>query len=405
MKPPRNFNPVPYPYGTEIELVIDNLSNLGEGVGRVDGWVVFVPYALPGERVRVRVWRNKSNYSNADLVQVLEPSPHRVDPVCPLFGTCGGCQYQHCDYTLQLDWKTRQVVELLRRIGGIEHPVDPCIGSPLQYGYRSKITPHYRTAPTDSAVAIGFQKADSRAIVDIPACPIASPAINERLPVERAALRSGERRAPRGGTLLLRDTAHGVVSDMKAVVEERIGPFTFEFLAGEFFQNNPHILPRLVDHALTEAGATGARYLVDTYCGVGVFAICGHRAFQQVVGVEVSPAGLMMAQRNQVRNQAANCSFVLGSAEAVFDGLTFAPQDTAVLMDPPRAGSDRQFLDQLVAWRPARIVYVSCGPDTQARDLRVLVDGGYTITRVQPFDLFPQTRHVECVVSLSAPAG
>ncbi|XBD73707.1 TRAM domain-containing protein [Akkermansia massiliensis] len=127
---PKGFHPEPFSYHQELELDIDALSNAGDGIGRVDGWVVFVPFALPGDRVKARVWRNDKNYSSADLVEVLHPSPDRVEPGCRLFGTCGGCQYQHFSYDLQLLWKTRQVADLLRLQAGLELPVNPAIASP-----------------------------------------------------------------------------------------------------------------------------------------------------------------------------------------------------------------------------------------------------------------------------------
>ncbi len=400
LKPPRNFRPVPFHYHEEVELSIDTLTNLGVGLGRIDGWVIMVPYALPGERVRARVWRNKSNYSDADLVEVMEPSAHRVQPGCSLFGTCGGCQYQHLDYPSQLEWKTRQIGELLLRIGGLEVPVQPCIGSPLVYGYRSKLTPHFRVKPHGESTVIGFQRADSRALVDIPQCPIASPAINEVLVSERRAVKSEERVYKRGGTLLLRDVQGVVVTDAAAHVYEQVGDFRFKFVAGEFFQNNPHILPTMVDYVLKEAQNSGARHLVDAYCGVGVFAICGSSLFESVRGVEINARAVALARANAQENKVKGVQFIEGMAERIFDDLDLGGADSVVILDPPRKGCDVPFLQQLCTFGPRRIVYVSCGPDTQARDLKILSEAGYRVSQVQPFDLFPHTRHIENVVTL-----
>src|SRR6188768_4167052 len=140
---PRKFNPHPFAYHQEIELEITTLTNMGQGLGRVEGWVVMVPYALPGELIRARIYRNDKNFSEGDLVEVLRPAPDRVAAPCPLFGTCGGCQYQNLAYSAQLDWKRRQVEELLRHMARVEFPVSPVIASPQEYGYRSKITPHF----------------------------------------------------------------------------------------------------------------------------------------------------------------------------------------------------------------------------------------------------------------------
>lgn len=406
MKAPRNFHPDPFAYHQEIELVIEDVTNLGQGVGRVDGWVVFVPFALPGERVRVRIWRNKKQYSDADIVRIIEPSPDRVEPVCPLFGECGGCQYQHYSYSAQLEWKRRQIEQLIRKMAGLSVAVNPCLGDPDHtYGYRSKITPHFRRPPHLPDVPIGFQKAASRAIVDVPTCPIASPAINQALTGLRVRLKQEADVYRRGGTLLLRDCREGVITDMKAVASESVGGRVFKFAAGEFFQNNPYMLPQMVDYALKQAARPGIRFLVDAYCGVGVFGICGHERFEQVAGIEVNDRAIALARENASANHIPNISFQLGSAEAIFSDLSFDPAETAMLLDPPRKGCDPGFLDQLLGYGPARIVYVSCGPDTQARDLKLLTQSGaYKVEDVQPVDLFPQTRHIENIVTLTTVA-
>ena len=171
--PPRKFVAEPFAYHQELELTIENLSNQGHGVGRVDNWVVFVPYTLPGEKVRARIYRNEKNCSHADLVEVLEPSPKRVQPLCPVYGYCGGCQYQHLEYSAQLEWKTAQVADLLRLQAGLQLPVLPAIASPQIYGYRSKITPHFHK-PKDAKVGnIGFLRVGSRSeVCDVKQCPL-----------------------------------------------------------------------------------------------------------------------------------------------------------------------------------------------------------------------------------------
>ena len=404
MQVPKNFIPEPFGYQEEVELVIESLTNLGLGLGRVDGWVVMVPFVIPGERVRARVYRNFSNYSEADLAEVLEPSPDRVEPACGLYTVCGGCQYQHLAYPRQLAEKTRHVEELMQKLGGIEHPVELAHGSPQLYGYRSKITPHYNRPDKDGTQPIGFLRYGRRSqIVDVPQCPIATKAINDALPEarEKARREGGKKRRQRGGTLLLRDVLEGVVTEPQAVVSERVGEISFQFKAGEFFQNNPFILPELVAHVAEEASAEGARFLVDAYCGVGLFALSTAGRFELVAGVEISEPAVRWAQANAEISRVKNARFVIGKAEAIFNGLKFPAAETAVVIDPPRKGCDASFREQLLAFRPARLVYVSCDPATQARDLKDLVAGGYTITRIQPFDLFPHTRHIENVVSLS----
>lgn len=501
----KKFNDHPFPYRTEIELEITTLTNLGVGLGRValpgarpdpataggpgsqeienqkskiensSGWVVMVPFTLPGERVRARVYRNHKNFSEADLLAVLTPSPHRIAPRCELFGRCGGCQYQHLTYTEQLAWKRRQVEELLRHMAGVEFPVAPTIPSPREFGYRSKITPHFaaprrreevasnkdqvtsgaaRAGGAAAAAPIGFLKQGSRFdLVDVPQCPIATPEINAKLTEVRADVRAklAAGAYERGATLLLRHAQEGVVTDYDAVIHEVIVPaqshpigdhsaapqgggegkcnligytsggagaamggeakglaaLRLHFLARDFFQNNPFILPAFTGYVRAQAAATGARFLVDAYCGSGLFALSCAPAFDRVAGVEVSATSVKFAQENAAANGIGNATFSAGDAATIFAGLDagFAPADTVVVIDPPRKGCDESFLAQLFAFGPRAVVYVSCDPATQMRDLKSFLAAGYSLTAVQPFDLFPQTRHLECVISLRRASG
>ncbi|WP_233246091.1 class I SAM-dependent RNA methyltransferase [Coraliomargarita sinensis] len=404
MQVPKNFVAEPFEYHQELELTIERLTNLGMGLARVDGWVVMVPYVIPGEKVRARIFRNFQNYSDADLIEVIEPSPERVEPKCPLYQTCGGCQYQHIEYGQQLKEKTGHVEELMQKLGGIDHPVELAHGSPQVYHYRSKITPHYNRPDKEGRQPIGFLQYGRRnQIVDVQQCPIATEAINEALPEAREEARraGGKKRRKRGGTLLMRHVLEGVVTDPQEIVSERVGEVCFQFKAGEFFQNNPYILPELVEYVAAEAASEGARYLVDAYCGVGLFALSTAKNFEQVAGVEISEPAVRWAQANAKISNVKNARFVIGKAEAIFNGLKFPAGETAMVIDPPRKGCDESFRQQLLAYRPQRLVYVSCDPATQARDLKEFIAGGYQITRIQPFDLFPHTRHIENVVSLS----
>ena len=478
----RKFNDLPFPYHHELELEIATLTNLGVGLGRValpgdgqdksragssqqrdpseaglprpssaersdGGWVVMVPFTLPGEKVRVRVYRNHKNYSEADLLAVLSPSPHRITPKCPLFGSCGGCQYQHLTYAEQLKWKRQQVQEVLKYMAGVEFPVLPVMGSPREFGYRSKITPHFRAGranPPDEPRAdgssgglalpqfpIGFLKQGTRFdLVDVPHCDIATPEINAKLPEVRAKtqalLAAGEYK--RDATLLLRHSQEGVVTDYDAVIHEVIEvagcgsalardtnpsrasslpqqagstkPLRLRFLARDFFQNNPFILPAFTGYVREQAAGSGAKFLVDAYCGSGLFALSCAPAFERVTGIELSATSVKFATENAAANGIGNAVFRAGDAAQIFAGLDFPPADTAVVIDPPRKGCDEPFLQQLFAFGPRAVVYVSCDPATQMRDLKGFIAAGYQLTAVQPFDLFPQTRHLECVITL-----
>ncbi len=447
---PGRFKNEPFAYHQEIELEITTLTNLGVGLGRValgptldletcalelatqppqSGWVVMVPFALPGERVRARVFRNHKNYSEADLIAVVTPSPQRIAPRCPLFGRCGGCQYQHLAYAEQLAWKRRQVRELLQHLAGLDFEVAPVIPSPREFGYRSKITPHFSAPRRGKEVSglksqvsrnagialptagtpIGFLRQGSRyQIVDVPRCDIAMDAINERLTTVRAEVlaRLEAGGYERGATLLLRAAGGAVTTDYDAVITEEIPvpgvatPLRLRFLARDFFQNNPFLLPRFAAYVAEQAAAAGARLLVDAYCGSGLFALAAAPRFERVAGVEVSETSVAFARENAAANGVANARFIGGDAAAIFAGLDFAAAETAVVIDPPRRGCDEAFREQLIAFGPCTVVYVSCDPATQMRDLRHFSAAGYVLTAVQPFDLFPQTRHLECVITL-----
>lgn len=399
--PPRNFVPTPFSYHQELELTIEALSNQGAGVGRVDNWVVFVPYTLPGERVRARVYRNEKNCSMADLIEVLTPSPQRVTPRCKIFGYCGGCQYQHLNYDAQLEWKTAQVADLLRLQAGMKLPVKPAIASPKIYGYRSKITPHFHK-PKDAKIGnIGFLRAGTRSdVCDVRECPIAMDPINAALPALRQAVQAAAAQYRRGATLLMRVSEGSVITNSNAVCTETVGELTFNFLAGDFFQNNPYILPAFTGYVARQACAGGAQYLVDAYCGSGLFALTLAPHFRKVLGVEVSETSADWARANARSNGITHASFLAASAEAIFEQVDFPADQTAVVIDPPRKGCDIAFLNQLFAFGPARVVYVSCNPATQIRDLAEFDRAGYEVTEVQPFDLFPQTKHLECVATL-----
>lgn len=398
---PRKFNPHPFAYHQELEVRIDNLTNLGSGVARVDGWVVFVPFALPGEWVRCRIYRNHKNYSESDLVAVLEPSPDRVPAPCPLFGTCGGCQYQHLAYDKQILWKQRQVEELLKHMAQIDHPVSPVIASPQQYGYRSKITPHFHRPKDGEIGEIGFLRAGTRnAMIDVPQCPIAMPQLNERLTTVREQARANSASFKNGSTLLMRAAANGVLSRPDELAVEVVGDVRFEFQAGDFFQNNPFILPAFVDYAIAEARQGGARFLVDAYCGSGLFGISAARHFEEVIGVEVSESAVKKAAHNAEINHLPNCRFIAADAREIFKEIAHPGAETVVIVDPPRAGCSEEFLQQLFHFAPKRVIYISCNPATQMRDLVLFTHAGFTLQKVQPFDLFPQTKHLECVMTL-----
>jgi 23S rRNA (uracil1939-C5)-methyltransferase/tRNA (uracil-5-)-methyltransferase len=191
-----------------------------------------------------------------------------------------------------------------------------------------------------------------------------------------------------------------VETDTNSVICEEVGDLKFRFLAGDFFQNNPFILPAFTDYAAQQAKSSDSNYLIDAYCGSGLFALSLAKHFKQVAGVEVSETSASWARQNARLNDIDNAEFTAASAESIFKKIDFPPKETTVLIDPPRAGCSPEFLEQLFNFSPARCIYISCEPATQMRDLKKFTEAGYTIQDIQPFDLFPQTRHLECIVTL-----
>eukprot|EP00037_Helgoeca_nana_P003047 m.37715 g.37715 ORF g.37715 m.37715 type:complete len:520 (-) comp13176_c0_seq1:182-1741(-) len=372
------------------------------------------------------------SFVTADIVEVLEPSPDRVASRCALFTVCNGCQLQHASIQQQRAWKKRVVTESLlarpalpRRAAAL---VEDAVGTDAVYGYRTKLTPHHDRPrrPSGDVGPIGFLRAGGhgRAIVDVPECPIATPAINAQLPAVREAARAaaraeaaeaesptstGRRRRLNGKTVLLRDSGSGIIeTNQKGLVRSTVNGLTFEYLAGEFFQNNASLLPALVDHVVAEARSRGADLLVDCYCGGGLFALSASASFEAVVGVEVSKKNTAAARCNAERNAITNAVFIQGDASQLGDSVAAVlaahqadyGRRTAVVIDPPRKGCSAEFLAQLGAFGATTIVYVSCDPGSLARDTEALLGlGEYELARVVPFDMFPQTRHVETVAT------
>jgi tRNA/tmRNA/rRNA uracil-C5-methylase (TrmA/RlmC/RlmD family) len=313
---------------------------------------------------------------------VLSPSPDRVTAPCLYFGACGGCQYQHLDYSAQLRVKRKQVADLFERIGGFDPgcvaPVIPC---PQPYGYRNRVMIRSQWNKPEQRLNIGFVRWDGGLVEDIERCSIAEPAINEQIARVRA------HPPPKGG--------------IKVVL--RIPPEGWEVPPDSFFQNNFFLLPGLVDAVRSVAKAGGARCLVDLYCGVGFFAIELADQVERFVGVEYDRGAVQAARRNAQLHGRDNGEFIAAEVERALPGLLerLPRESTAVLLDPPRKGCHKDVLELLRQVRPRQVIYVSCHPATMARDLNVLCqEAVFELMQVIPLDMFPQTQHVECVAAL-----
>jgi len=375
---------MPIQLGDNITLAIEDLAFGGEGVGRVDSLVVFVPFVMIGETVEVEITELKKNFARAKLVRVVTASPERVEPRCRYFGACGGCQYQHISYEAQLRVKQKQIADLFERMGkfprAVVAPVIPC---PTPYGYRNRIMIRSQWNGPAKKLHIGFVRQDNQFVEDLTECAIAEPVLNEQILQVRA------KPPPKGG--------------IKVVL--RVQPENWVVPRDSFFQNNFFLLPKLVETVRGFLGASGAQHLIDLYCGVGFFGIELAEAVTAFAGVEYDQLAIQAARQNAAARGITNGEFIAAKVEDALPALLqkFSAAQTAVILDPPRKGCWPATLELLRTTRPAQVIYVSCHPATMARDLNILTaDGVFTLAGVQPLDMFPQTQHAECVADLRA---
>jgi len=368
--------------GDKVTFTISDMAFGGEGLGRIEDFVIFVPFVASGETVEAEITEIKKKFARARLARVIQPSPERIQPACRYFGDCGGCQYQHLSYSAQLQLKHKQISDLFQRIGGFESaviaPVLPC---PQPYGYRNRIMIRSQWDKFKQGLNIGFIRADNRLVVDIEECPIAEPALNDQIKHVRA------NPPPKGG--------------LKVVL--RIAPEGWEVPPDSFFQNNLFLLPKLVEVVRDRLADSGSRHLVDVYCGVGFFSLELARQVDSFVGIELDRLAIKAARHNAKSRDCANGEFSAGSAEQLLPELLagFSADSTTVLLDPPRKGCAAETLELLRRIRPKQIIYVSCHPATMARDLNILcADAVFQLVRVAPLDMFPQTSHVESVADV-----
>lgn len=344
------------------ELTITEVAFGGSGVARANGKVVFVPFTIDGERVSARIVREKKQFAEAEVAEILEASPHRAEPQCPYFGRCGGCAYQHISYEHQLEIKSQQVEQALRRIGKFEDvPMRPIIASPESYGYRNRITVHALDG------VLGFYRRDAHTLMDITHCPISRAEVNDEL----AQLRS---RRVRDGHYTLR--AHS-------------GPRVFE-------QTNDSVADALRE--LVASFFPDRRpLLLDAFCGAGFFSKRLAPMFDRVVGIDWDRFAIDAARQNAVANE----TYVTANIDAELPRLLEEnlATDTAVVLDPPAVGLDAETRRALQQFPPQTLVYVSCNPTTLARDLGQL-RSQFRIDSVTPLDMFPQTAEIEIAVHL-----
>jgi 23S rRNA (uracil1939-C5)-methyltransferase len=440
--------------GDIVEIACtDLIAKTGQAVGRSSGMVVYVLGPVPGERARVRIESVKARYAVAELVELIERSPDRAEPFCGVFGTCGGCQVQHLAYPAQLAWKRGVVENALRRLGGI---ADARIGAPIGMrhprAYRNKMALVVDGAEPQRG--FGFYAARTHDIVPIETCPIVMPQLDRTLEalwdavrdpgtspafdgarhvVARAGQASGETilsvtterpstTLPPLAARLARKLPHtvGIANGFepasenavlgrkhtlaygKPDMEEKIADVTFRVSAASFFQVNSEMVAAIF--AFVEAAVRKLTRAVDLYCGAGTFALFFAVRGVRVVGIEENPHAVREAKTNAALNGVEDrTSFLNGRVESVLRskaGTKALAESDVVFLDPPRKGSDDAALAALVRARVPHVWYLSCNPATLARDLVPLLRGGYRLACVQPFDMFPQTGHIEALAIL-----
>jgi tRNA (uracil-5-)-methyltransferase len=450
--------------GSDIEVEVAELSSTGDGLAFQKGskQVYVVPFTVPGDTVKVKVYRHLQNehHSVADFISVIKPSALRDDSrvKCKYFSQCSGCQFQMLEYDEQLKLKKRIVERAFKNFSQLPPELIPAIqdtiGSPLQYGYRTKLTPHFdgppghktmrrkgpRT-PFESCPDIGFMQKGRRKVIDIEDCPIGTDIVRLGMERERGRMAAEYGKFERGATILLRESTQryaatdaelptesqldtirlesdshtdikSCITDNNAMTTEYVDSYVFTNPAGSFFQNNNSILPVFTnyirEHIMPPPSSTKIKNLIDAYSGSGLFTITLSSLFEGSMGIDIAANSIECARKNAKLNklEESQCTFIAADAPQLFKNVKYDPDETVVVLDPPRKGCDADFLGQLLRFGPRRVVYVSCNVHTQARDIGVLVrgDGGngkkYDIESLRGFDFFPQTGHVEGVAVL-----
>lgn len=345
-----------------VELKIEDVAFGGSGVARADGKAVFVPLTIEGEQITARIAREKKQFAEAELIELLTPSPHRVIPECPYFGRCGGCSYQHINYQHQLELKARQVGQAMRRIGRfVKPPMRPIIPSPVPYGYRNRITVHALDR------VVGFYRRDVHTLMDIERCPIAAPLVNDAL----TQLRRGR------------------VQDGHYTLRAHSGPRVFA-------QTNDSVADALVDLIVGFLPERGS-LLIDAFCGAGFFTKRLADRFERVVGIDWDRFAINAAQNGAGSNETYVAGDVLTELCRLLQQHDL--ETMTLIVDPPATGLSTDIRQTVLGSPPRELIYVSCNPPTLARDLADL-KARFEVISITPLDMFPQTAEIEVVAHL-----
>lgn len=460
MKSKREFNNyiIPVEKNADYIMTIDNMGYEGEGVGKIDNFTVFVAGAVIGEKVKIKIVKISKNFAFGKLLEIIEASPSRIEPVCSIYKSCGGCNIQHLDYKAQLDFKTNRVIQVINRIGKLEEVIiHPTLGMESPYNYRNKV--QLPVSNKNGEVKIGFYAARSHDIINMETCHIQDKVADIVVKLTRQWMKEFNiesyneekhqgvlrhimiRKGSRTGEVmvvlvtnskdlpykeefiaLMTKKIQGLVSVIQNINNEKtnailgmhcktlwgkdtitdyIGEFKFEVSPLSFFQVNSIQTEVLYSKALEYANLSGGEVVLDAYCGTGTISLFLSQKAKKVYGVEIVPEAIENAKINAIENKVDNAEFIVGEAEKVIPKLiSEGVRADVVVVDPPRKGCEKILLEAISSMEPKTIVYVSCDPGTLARDLGILDELGYKTLEIQPVDMFPQTAHVECCALL-----
>lgn len=410
-----------------MRCTINGITHQGEGVGRIDGKAVFIPFSIPGETVEIEITAENKSYLRGKLVEVIEPSKDRVVPDCLHYYECGGCAYQHMAYSRQLELKQQVVKDSLQRIGKIDCEVRPVIGMKDPWRYRNKVEWHVENH--NGQVRMGYYKNESHELIDITTCKLISRPMEELSFYIKDKIASVKKE--KQGRLTVRESSYNgkllaVLTELNLQLDgvemfpnmilfkqearklnltlgegefpEKIHNTRYNLSPLSFFQVNPVQTQVLYDLVKTFSQPQADDQILDAFCGAGTIALYLASSVKKVTGVESYVPAIDDAIENAALNGITNCGFISGACETVIPQLN--EHFDMVVLDPPRIGCKPEVLAAITKIAPRSIIYVSCNPATLARDLAILISSGYHINEVQPIDMFPQTRHTECVAEL-----
>ena len=364
----------------QVEII--DFDHLGRGLAKLDGKVIFIPNTIPGEIVSFTIVQERKKFLVGEVSAFIKKSPKRIENICQYYPTCGGCQLLHLSYTEQLKYKEGKVENIFKKHGFRDVNIAPIVSSEQQFAYRNKATFHVQNEQ------IGFFQEKTNSIIPIEKCLLLDNKINDA--IKNIPLNKQE--------ISIRSNGASVVYDKKEELLYPIGQFNFSVSLDSFFQVNNTVTPLLYEKVLDYLNPNITDTIMDLYCGTGTIGIFVSPYVKKAIGIEINRQAIFNANKNKNINDITNIEFICGDAATIAKELNLFPD--AIIVDPPRGGLEKRTVNILKKLSPNRIIYISCDPMTLARDLKLLAEK-YDIDGITPFDMFPNTYHVECVAKLN----